>query len=129
MTVVVYGLSDLQAAFKDADRQLRLGIRAELRQIAEPVAREAEQLALDSIRRMPRSPKWSKMRIGVTRNLVYVAPRQKGTHGRGPRRRPNLADLLLDRAMEPALERNTPGIERHFDQLLDQVADGFNRGV
>jgi hypothetical protein len=125
---VVSGLSDLQAAFKDADKQLRLGIRGELRQIAEPVAREAEQLALSSIRRMPRSPNWSRMRVGVTRNLVYVAPRQKGTRGRGPRRRPNLADLLMGRAMEPALERNTAGIERHFDQLLDRVADGFNRG-
>jgi hypothetical protein len=125
---VVSGLNDLQAAFKDADRQLRLGIRSELRHIAEPVARGAEQLALTSIRDMPRSPQWSKMRVGVTRNLVYVAPRQKGTRGRGSRRRPNLADLLMGRAMEPALERNTPGIERHFDELLDQVADGFNRG-
>jgi hypothetical protein len=83
---------------------------------------------MSSIRGMPRSPNWSRMRVGVTRNLVYVAPRQKGTRGRGPRRRPKFADLLMGRAMEPALERNTPGIERHFDQLLDQVADGFNRG-
>jgi hypothetical protein len=69
------------------------------------------------------------MRVGVTRNLVYVAPRQKGTRGRGPRRRPNLADLLMSRAMEPALERHTGEIEQRFDELLGHVTDNFNRGA
>jgi hypothetical protein len=131
---VVSGLSDVQAAFRDAERQLRLAFRGELRHIAEPVARDTEQLAPSSMSGISRSPRWGKMRIGVTRNLVYVAPREKGLRGRGnvsnARRRANtrFADLLMGRAMEPALERNTPGIERHFDQLLDRVADGFNRG-
>jgi hypothetical protein len=134
---VVFGLHDLQAAFADADRQLRLGIRGELRQIAEPVRAGAEQLAMSTMRNMPRSPRWSKMRIGVTRDLVYVAPRQRGFKGRGydPRRRgegyahPPFSDLLMLRAMEPALEQHTAEVEAGFDDLLGRVTSGFNGGA
>jgi len=133
---VVYGLHDVQAAFADADKQLRLGIRGGLQQIAEPVRAGAEQLGMSTIRNMPRSPRWSKMRIGVTRDLVYVAPRQRGSKGRGydPRRRgygyahPPFSDLLMLRAMEPALEHHAGEIEQRFDELLGHVTDGFNRG-
>jgi len=62
--------------------------------------------------------------------LVYVAPRQRGTRGRGPagRRRPNLGNLLMDRAMQPALERHEHEITARFENLLDHVADNFNHG-
>jgi hypothetical protein len=129
MPVVVKGLRELQFAFAHADRQTRLGLRTGLRHVAEPVQRDAEQLAASLISGMARSPRWSRMRIGVTRRLVYVAPRQKGARGRGnPRGRPNLADLMMERAMQPALERNEAYIERSVEELLDHVADGFNEG-
>jgi hypothetical protein len=128
--VVVKGLRDVNAAFAKTDRDLRLGWRAGMRQVAEPVRRDAEQSAMSDIRRMPGSPKWARMRVGVTRQMVYVAPRQRGTRGRGPagRARPNLGNLLMDRAMQPALERHEHEITARFEQLLDKVADGFNRG-
>jgi hypothetical protein len=68
------------------------------------------------------------MRTGITRKVVYVAPRQRGvkTRGADPRRRPNLAQLLLDRAMEPALDRHEHEIVEAFDRLLDKMADDFN---
>jgi hypothetical protein len=127
--VYVKGLRELQAALKNADRDTRLGLRAELRDLARPVADDAQQLALSTISGIARSPRWAGMRIGVTRSLVYVAPRQKGTHGRGSNRRPNLADLLMTRAMEPALERNRPGIERSMEAVLDHMAARFNHGA
>lgn len=68
------------------------------------------------------------MRVGVTRTLVYVAPKQRGARF-GPRKRPNLAGLLATRAMEPALDINRPLVERQLEGLLDTVADKFNRGV
>ena len=133
--LTVRGLRDVQAGFKNAEKDVRLGLRRGLRQVAEPVAAEAERLAMSQIRRVPRSPRWSKMRIGVTRTLVYVAPRQKGTRGRGdPRRRgqgfatPDFGTLLMDRAMQPALDRHTTEIVRGFEELLDHMADNFNRG-
>jgi hypothetical protein len=118
------------AALKHADRETRLGVRRELRKVAAPVAADAEALALSTIRNMARSPKWARMRVGVTRQLVYVAPRQKGVRGRGGRggRRPNLADLLMDRAMLPALHRHEAETEQRLEHMLDVIADGFNRG-
>jgi hypothetical protein len=127
--VHVRGLRELQAALAKADRDTRLGLRADLRNVAKPVQQDAQQLALSTIAGMPRSPRWAGMRIGVTRSLVYVAPRQKGTRGRGPEGRPNLANLLMTKAMEPALERNRPGIERSMETVLDRMADRFNHGI
>ena len=130
MAVVVKGLRDVNTAFAKTDRDLRLGWRAGMRQVAEPVRRDAQESAVSNIRRMPGSPKWARMRVGVTRQMVYVAPRQRGTRGRGPagRARPNLGNLLMDRAMQPPLERHEHEITARFEQLLDHVADGFNHG-
>jgi hypothetical protein len=130
LAVVVKGIRDVNAAFARTDRDIRLGWRAGMRQVAEPVRQDAERLAASEIRRMPASPRWSRMRVGVTRTMVYVAPRQKGTRGRGPvaGRRPNLAGLLMDRAMQPALERHEHDTTAAFERLLDTVADRFNHG-
>jgi hypothetical protein len=125
--VTVRGLRELQTAFAKADRDARLGLRAELRTVARPVQQEAQALALGTIRGMPQSPRWAGMRIGVTRTAVYVAPRQKGVRG-GPKSRPNLAPLMMDRAMEPALDRNRDRIVHDFEHVLDTMADDFNHG-
>jgi hypothetical protein len=129
MPVAVQGLRELNAAFAKADKQTRLGVRAVLRDVAEPVRRDAETLAAARIPRMQRSPRWSRMRVGVTRNLVYVAPRQRGTRRRGdPRSRPNLAPLLMNRAMQPALDAHAADTERAVEHALDRIADDFNHG-
>jgi len=126
--VVVRGIRELSAAFAKADRDVRLGWRHGLRDIAEPVRRDAEQLAVQEISHI--GPRWARMRIGVTRRVVYVAPRQRGIKATGDRRkaRPNLADLLMDRAMEPALHTHEHQIEAATEQLLDHMANDFNRG-
>jgi hypothetical protein len=127
--VPIRGFAELYTALAKADRQTRLGLRAGLRDVAEPVRKDAETLAGSEIRRMPLSPKWSKMRVGVSRNLVYVAPRQRGvkTRGRQQLRRPNLADLLMDRAMQPALDRHENEIVGRFDEIVGRIVDDFNR--
>jgi hypothetical protein len=128
MPAVVRGLRELSAAFAHTDREARLGLRRGLREVAEPVRRDAEQLAAQKISHI--GVRWPRMRIGVTRNLVYVAPRQRGIKATGDRRlaRPNLAGLLMDQAMQPALDRNSPEIEHRVDRLFDHLADDFNRG-
>lgn len=125
----VENLRGLQTLFAKADKQVRLGERKAMRDVAEPVRRDVETLTETSIRNMPRSPKWSRMRTGVTRTSVYVAPRQRGI-GRGdhPAKRPNLAVLIRTRAMDPAEEKNAPLVRRTFEEMLDLVAAGFNRG-
>jgi hypothetical protein len=126
--VLVKGQRELFRAFAKADREARLFVRHEFRNVAKPVAADVEQLAVNRIRNMPKSPKWARQRIGVSQKLVYVAPRQKGTHGRGRARRPNLADLLISRAMQPALERNRAGIRRNVERAFDRISDHFNQG-
>ena len=127
-TLRVENLHDLQAGFAKLERDTRLEFRQGLRQVAEPVQRGAEQLAMSEIRNMSNSPRWSRMRVGVTRDLVYVAPRERGQRGRGGRHRPNLANLLMDRAMEPALEQHASEVEARFETLLDHEIDKFNTG-
>ena len=132
MPVVFAGFRELNVAYKGAERDVRLRWRANLRRIAEPTRQDAERLAMSSIRRMPGSPKWSRMRVGVTQRVVYIAPRQKGVRGRSRRSRgantgpPSFGDLLMDRAMQPALERHEEQIFHNVEQLMDRIAADFN---
>lgn len=116
--IQVEGLRSLQRAFKAADKALSRELRTNLRKVAEPVRADAERLAVASIPRI--GVPWSRMRIGVTLRAVYLAPRQRGTRLR-QRRRPNLAELLLGRSMEPALEQNEPRVIAGFEELLGTV--------
>jgi 16S rRNA U516 pseudouridylate synthase RsuA-like enzyme len=121
-------MRELSAAIARAGKDSRRELRAAFVEVAEPVARDAQSLALAKISRMAASPRWSMMRVGVTRTSVYVAPKKRGvtTRGADPRRRPNLADLMMDRAMQPALEQNEHEIEAAVEHALDRVADHFN---
>lgn len=116
---------DLQRAFARADKTLKREFDASLKDAAEPIRAEAETRATTQIPRI--GVPWSRMRIGVTSRAVYVAPRKRGT--RAPsRRRPNLAGLLLDRSMVPALEANIRDVERRVDDVLGTVGRAWERG-
>ena len=104
--LVVDGVSELLKTLKHAPKDVRLGIRSELRSLGEPVRSTAERLAATEI---PKSrPRWSKFRTGVTQAGVYVAPRERGvkTKGRDRLRRPSFGTLLARRASQPALRAN-----------------------
>lgn len=136
MTVVVHGLRELEGAFSEAGGQLKRGLNRNLQHAAEPVARTAEGLAQTRVRNM--TSDWAQMRVGVTSTLVYVAPVKRGIKGRGddPRRRsaptktggPAFADLLMNRAMEPALARHENQIVGEVEEILDRATEEFNRG-
>jgi hypothetical protein len=84
-------------------------------------------LAVEKIARI--GVPWSRMRVGVTQRDVYVAPRQRGQKGRDQRlRRPNLFDLLMGRALQPALDQNIAKVERQLERLLDAVGSSWERG-
>lgn len=125
--VAIHGLRELEQAFAQAGKKANRELRVELRKVAEPIRSDAESLAASGIRRI--GPKWSKMRIGVTRTLVYVAPKERGIKGRGadPRRRPKFADLMEERSFDPALERNKARIEHDVADLFQRVANDWNR--
>ena len=129
--VIVKGYTELQRALARGQRDLRLGVRRELRNVAEPVKIEAQQLATERIARIGpmRSNSWARMRVGITRKAVYVAPKQRGRASRANRRlrRPNLARLLMHRALEPALQRNATRVRERFELMLDRLGNDFNR--
>ncbi len=122
--VRVEGLRELQRAFAVADKQISRDLRKSLRDAAEPVRSDAESRASSAIPRI--GLPWSRMRVGVTRHSVYVAPRERGVR-RGSRRRPNLAGLLLERAMEPALEANHPRVLAAVEDLLQDMGRHWER--
>lgn len=127
VTLAVSGLTGLSKACKLVGKEASKELRATLRVAAEPVRSDAEITAASTIRRI--GPDWSKMRTGVTQRVVYVAPKQRGRASKENRnlRRPNLADLLLDRAMIPALNRNIPHVERAVDRMLTDLGQDWER--
>jgi hypothetical protein len=122
--VRVQGLRELSRAFAVADKTLSRELRDKLREAAEPVRSDAEALAVARIPRI--GVPWSRMRVGVTRSAVYVAPRQRGARG-SRRRRPNLADLLMERSMQPALDANVPRVKESVEDVLDTVGRVWER--
>lgn len=120
-TIEVRGLTDLQRAFKVAAPMAQRELRKALRQVAEPVKRDAEQLARANISRIGQP--WSQMRVGITQKVVYVAPKQRGVKSRTDRRfrRPNLFELLMGRSLEPALQQNEARVEASVQVALDTV--------
>lgn len=120
--VRVRGLRELTRAFKEIPEEIVEEMTWELLEAANPVKMEAQDLAVTQITNMPRSPEWAAMKLGVSRRqgVVWMAPALRG--GRG-RKRPNLADLLMGRSMEPALEHNQDKVVDRIDDLIDRIAD------
>jgi hypothetical protein len=124
--VRIEGLAELQRAFALVDRRLSRDLRSALESSAEPVRSDAQSLALTQIRRM--TLPWSRMRTGVTRNSVYVVPVERGDKTRrGSRRRPRFKNLMLERAMEPALERNRDRVVDEIDDTMVDLAKAWAR--
>jgi len=113
----VKGAAELERAFLELRREVLREIRPELRAIGNVVRKEAESLAVAKIRNI--GSRWGRMRLGVVTSGVYVAPR---SHRQGGSPRPNLGSLLLDRAMQPALDAHEAEVVRRFDLLIDASA-------
>ena len=128
-TLAVKGFRDLNRAFARAPKTLKKEWTAGQRRIAEPTRQLAAIKALTEIRRMPRSPQWAEMRVGAPRPWCTSHPRN-GAAGQGRCRRSavrELADLLMDRAMQPALEANAMQIFREFDGFLAAVGRDWEK--
>lgn len=125
--VRVRGLRELDRSFAKANRDLRNGLREELRVVVEPVRVDAERLAVARISHIgpTRARSWANMRTGITRDAAYVAPKQRGRLSRkNPRlHRPKFSGLLLSRAMEPALQQNEARIIKRLGFLLDLIKE------
>ena len=126
--VRVKGLREMSRAFAKADKNLKKELTTTLKKVAEPVRADASRLARHEIRNIhtAQGPDWSDMRTGVTTSVVYVAPKVRRRTIGTPR--PNLAGLLMDRAMQPALDAHEGDIERELGNMLDEIGKEWGRG-
>lgn len=118
--VRVKGLRELTRDFRNLSKELKGELNKELRKAADPVAKDAEGLALTEIRNMPASPHWAGMRIGVSlaQGVVYMVPSARRAGG-SPR--PGLAPQLLEQ-MDRALEQNQDQVVGRVDDMLGRLA-------
>lgn len=125
-SIQIAGLAEMERAFKKLDPALGRELNVELRKAAEPVATTAREMALEDIRNMHRSEPWAEQRTGSLVGIIYIAPKKRGTKVRS-KKRPNLAPLLLLRAMEPALAANETLVEARGEQAIGRAitAAGF----
>ena len=121
--VHVKGLAGLQRGFRRIDKDMGKELRGTLKKSAEPVRADAAGRAsrIGNV-----TGDWSEMRTGVTTNVVYVAPRKRQSKV-SARRRPNLATLLMDRAMQPALNAHADQIEHDIGEMLDGFFKAWER--
>lgn len=113
----IKGKAELERAFKQLRREVLAELKPALREIADVVRRDAEQKAGAEIATI--GPAWSRMRVGVSASGVFVVPKSRR---RGGSPRPNLGPLLLDRAMQPALDENKAAVMARLDTLVDASA-------
>jgi len=113
----IKGAAELERAFLQLRKEVLSELRPALREIAEVVRDDATFPAQDQIRNI--GPVWSQMRIGVTLRAVYVAPKARR---RGGSPRPNLGGLLMDRALQPALDRNVENVMHRLDEVVSLSA-------
>lgn len=128
--IKVDGLAQLQRAFGAADRALRNDLNDALMEAAAPVRRDAQTLTLTTISGMRKSPQWATMRTGQARGVVYVVPVERGTRSRAnPRlkRGQRFVQMVLLKAMNPALARNRGNVIRRLDQMLVEVGKVWDR--
>jgi len=113
--VVVRGQQEVLRAFSGVEKDTKREMRKQLKQVAEPVRKLAEELAVGNITNI--GSHWSRMRLGVTARAVYVAPTSRRAGG-SPR--PNLSPLLLTQ-METALDDRSGDVVTEFDMWVAVV--------
>lgn len=127
----VGGLRDLVQTFRELVPALATAWRAELKEIAEPVRAAAEANAEDNIPHIGAAwarssfggtgAPWAQMRIGVSVDTVYIAPKARN---KGGSKRKNLAGLL-EKQMDDALEEKTPEIVARMGLMVDRLIERY----
>ena len=117
LTLRVDGLAGMVKAADAAGKETKKLVRGRLREVAEPVLRDARA-------KLARYDERSASRLGVSvRRVGTVAVEQRLRRTTGAH--PQFGALQMREALSPALEENADGIEREFEKALDDIADIF----
>ena len=124
-TVRVEGLRELLRVTDQLPKQVRKDIRDQLRQVAEPVRREAQELFLTRV-----SSNQRKTRYGVSvrkAGTISVEQRVKGKSGNPKLHRPGFTKLVWQRSLAPAVEHNEREVVAGFNRVLDDLERMWRR--
>lgn len=116
-SVVTHGFGELESALEDVKVKVDPAVGKALRAAAKPVQQTAQQMAVDNIRNI--GVPWDQMKIGRKRLGVYVAEKQKKHGGAGGR--PNLSQLLMSRALVPALNAHRAEVTASVRAVIDML--------
>ncbi len=127
--VIVVNLDEINRNLKALGPAINTAAKLGMLEGAEPIRRDAEDLARSDISGMRRrkTSDWSAQREGSTIHEVYIAPVERGRKSRNDsrRRRPNFVYLMFGKSYDPALERGTPGVVAAVDKWLGSVTREF----
>lgn len=110
-TVRVVGLRSMLRVVDQLPKDVKKGVRGELRKVAEPVLRDATGLFVSSVADAGATRMGISVRAAGT---VSVEQRRRRTTGRHP----EFGRLQMRRALVPALERNEENVVRGLDSVL-----------
>ena len=124
--VLVENLGEINRALKLSGPAVFTAMKKGMLEGAEPIRRDAENLARDEISGMKRAkkkpPPWSLQRSGETIHEVYIAPRERGIKGRDQSsRRPNFVGVMFGKSYNPAFEKGRPAVVAFVDNWLGRV--------
>ena len=115
-SVHVEGLREFQRACNKAEHDVKTGLRKRLLKVGEVVARAARPLftPIDETAA-------ARFRPRVRTGMVAVEQPKRRTTGMHP----EFGRMQLGIALIPALEAKSSEVEREFNDMLDDLVDGF----
>ena len=118
-TIRVDGLRELLRVTDQLPKTVKREVRNELRRVAEPVRADAQALFLA---RVAADPKKTRYGVSVRKvGTISVEQRVKGKDRDPRRRRPKFTDLVWERSLEPAADRNQAQVVAGFNRVLDSL--------
>ena len=109
--IKVEGLAELRAAMTAFPAAVSREFTKDMRAAVEPARQAIEGRMASEISHMKSGSPWIGARAGVTKNAVYVVPKQRGARGaKAHGRRPNFATLAMEKAYLPSQAEATAGL-------------------
>ncbi len=130
--VLVVNLDTINRNLKALGPAVQIAARKGMLEGAEPIRKDAEDLARSDISGMKRAkkspPPWSLQREGATIHEVYIAPVERGVKSKTDpsRRRPNFVGVMFGKSYDPAFEKGKAGVVVFVDKWLTGVSTAFN---
>lgn len=119
-TILVKGLRELLRVTDQLPKDVKRGVRDELRKVAEPVRADATRLFVARVG----GPDQTRYGISVRKvGTVTVEQRRRRTTGKHP----EFGERQMRKAMVPALERNEQLVVREMDGVLADMERRWGR--